>query len=164
MTENLLKATLNQEHTGWDYQSAKNLLRASAIPIDFWEGLITADNRHLKYECLKTKPAKWHVRPAKTQISLGIRPVWSKSVLSAWWKLGSLATHWAACENSDQTGRMPRLILTLRLAHIPLCWFWCEAAHIENNITNPSLLLGELRECWRILPPCWQSRWWYTGG
>ena len=26
---------------------------------------------------LTTKPTKWHVRPAKTQISLGIRPVWS---------------------------------------------------------------------------------------
>ena len=26
---------------------------------------------------LMTKPTKWHVRPAKTQISLGIRPVWS---------------------------------------------------------------------------------------
>ena len=34
------------------------------------------------------------VRPAKTQISLGIRPVWSESLLSAWRKLGSLATHW----------------------------------------------------------------------
>ena len=30
---------------------------------------------------LLTKPTKWHVRPAKTQISLGIRPVWSKSLL-----------------------------------------------------------------------------------
>ena len=29
--------------------------------------------------------------PAKTQISLGIRPVWSKSSLSAWRKLESLA-------------------------------------------------------------------------
>ena len=26
---------------------------------------------------LTTKPTKWHVRPAKTQISLCIRPVWS---------------------------------------------------------------------------------------
>ena len=26
-----------------------------------------------------TKPTKWHVRPAKTQVSLGIRPVWSVS-------------------------------------------------------------------------------------
>ena len=40
-----------------------------------------------------TKPAKWHVHPAKTQISLGIRPVWSESLLSAWRKLGFLATH-----------------------------------------------------------------------
>ena len=39
--------------------------------------------------------------PAKTQISLG---------RSAWRKLGSLATHWAHSEDSDQTGWMPRLI------------------------------------------------------
>ena len=58
---------------------------------------------------LMTKPTKWHVRPAKTQISLGIRPVWSESSLSAWRKLGSLATHWAHSEGSDQIGRMPRL-------------------------------------------------------
>ena len=38
---------------------------------------------------------KMSVRPAKTQISLGIRQVWSESSLSAWWKLGSLSTHWA---------------------------------------------------------------------
>ena len=59
---------------------------------------------------LMTKPTKWHVRPAKTQISLGIRPVWSESSLSTWRKLGFLATHWAHSEDSDQTGRMPRLI------------------------------------------------------
>ena len=50
------------------------------------------------------------VRPAKTQISLGIHPVWSESSLSAWRKLGPLATHWAHSEDSDQTLRMPRLI------------------------------------------------------
>ena len=33
---------------------------------------------------LTTKPTKWHVRPAKTQINLGIRPVWSESSLSTW--------------------------------------------------------------------------------
>ena len=57
-----------------------------------------------------TKPTKWHVRPVKTQISLGIRPVWSESSLSAWRKFGSLATHWAHSEDTDQTGRMPRLV------------------------------------------------------
>ena len=50
------------------------------------------------------------VRPVKTQISLGIRPVWSGSSLSAWRNVGSLATYWAHSEDSDQTGRMPRLI------------------------------------------------------
>ena len=50
------------------------------------------------------------VRPAKTQISLGIRPVWSESSLSAWRNLGFLATHWGHSKSSDQTGRMPRLI------------------------------------------------------
>ena len=60
--------------------------------------------------CLTTKLTKWHVHPAKTQISLGIRPVWSESLLSAWRKLGSLATHRAHSEDSDQTVRIPRLI------------------------------------------------------
>ena len=53
------------------------------------------------------------VRPAKTQISLGFRPVWSESLLSAWWKLESLATHWAHSEDSDQTGRIV-LVLSCR--------------------------------------------------
>ena len=51
-------------------------------------------------------PTKWHVRPAKTQN----RPVWSESSLSTWKKLGSIATHWVLREDSDQTGRMPRLL------------------------------------------------------
>ena len=59
---------------------------------------------------LMTKPAKWHVCPAKTQISLGIRPVWSVSSLSAWRNHGSLASLRAHSEDSGQIGRMPRLI------------------------------------------------------
>ena len=38
---------------------------------------------HCYMSRLVTKPTKWHVRPAKTQISLGIRPVRSESSLSA---------------------------------------------------------------------------------
>ena len=33
------------------------------------------------YGHLTRKPTKWAVRPAKTQISLGIRPVWSESAV-----------------------------------------------------------------------------------
>ena len=57
-----------------------------------------------------TKPTKWPLRPAKTQINLCIRPVWSESSLCAWTNIGSSATQWAHYEDSDQTGRMPRLI------------------------------------------------------
>ena len=45
---------------------------------------------------LMTKPTKWYVRPAKTQLSLTIRPVWSETSPSAWRKLGSLATECTA--------------------------------------------------------------------
>ena len=45
------------------------------------------------FEPRHEKTNKMTVRPAKTQISLGIRPVWSESSLSTWRKLGSLATH-----------------------------------------------------------------------
>ena len=55
----------------------------------------------------KTKPTNWHMRPAKTQISQGICPVWSESSLLAWRKLRSLVIHWAQSEDTDQT---PRLI------------------------------------------------------
>ena len=58
---------------------------------------------------LMTKPRKWYVRPAKIPISLGIRLVWSESLVSAWWKVGSLAAHKAHSEDSDQTGWKPRL-------------------------------------------------------
>ena len=57
-----------------------------------------------------SKQTKWHLRPGKTQISLGIRPVWSEFSLSAWRKLGSLPIHWAHIEDYDQTGQMSRLI------------------------------------------------------
>ena len=53
---------------------------------------------------------KWHVHPVKTQVSLGIHPVWLESLLSAWRNLGSLTTHWVNSEDADLTGWMPRLI------------------------------------------------------
>ena len=63
-----------------------------------------------KYKLRHDKTNKVSVHPVKTQISLGIRPVWSESSLSLWRKLGFLATKWALSEDSDQTGWMPRLI------------------------------------------------------
>ena len=56
------------------------------------------------------KPTKWLVRPAKTEISLGIRPVWSESSLCAQWVAKDPRFLYADNEDSDRTGRMPRLI------------------------------------------------------
>ena len=77
-----------------------------------------------------TKPTKWHVPPANTQISLGIRQIWSESSLSAWRKLGSLATHWAHSKDSDQTGQMPRLIWVFTGSTVILLLLWWGGSYI----------------------------------
>ena len=56
------------------------------------------------------KTNKMAVRPAKTQISLGIRPVWSESSLCAQWVAKDRSFLHADSEDSDQTGRMRWLI------------------------------------------------------
>ena len=56
------------------------------------------------------KTNKMSVRRAKTQISLGIRPVNSESSLCAQWVAKDPSFLHADSEDSDQTGRMPRLI------------------------------------------------------
>ena len=72
--------------------------------------------RSKKNEPRHDKTNKMSVRPAKTQISLGIRPVWSESSRCPVWSESSLCAQWVAkdpmllhadSEDSDQT--MPRL-------------------------------------------------------
>ena len=53
---------------------------------------------------LATKPTKWSVRPAKTQISLGIRPVWSESLMCAQLVAKDPSFLYADSEYSDQAG------------------------------------------------------------
>ena len=58
--------------------------------------------------CLMTKPTKW-LCPEKTQISLGIHLVWSESLLCNQWVAKDPSFLYADSQDSDQTGRMPRL-------------------------------------------------------
>ena len=67
------------------------------------------------------KTNKMTVRPAKTQISLGIRPVWSESSLCAQCVAKDPNSLHADSEDSD---------LSLRWAHRPFYWFCHEAAHV----------------------------------
>ena len=62
------------------------------------------------YEPRHDKTNKVSVRPAKTQISLGICPVWSESSLCAQWVAKGPSFLRTDSEDSDQIGRMPRLI------------------------------------------------------
>ena len=78
------------------------------------------------------------VRPAKTQISLGIRPVWTESSLSAWSKLGSLATHWMNGDDSDQTGRMPWLIWVFAGRTVTLLVLSCRGSFSEYVLPKPN--------------------------
>ena len=55
------------------------------------------------------KANKMTVHPAKTQISMGIRPVWSESSLCAQRVAKDLSFLHADNEDSDQTGRMPSI-------------------------------------------------------
>ena len=66
-----------------------------------------------------SKPRKWYVRPAKTQISLGIRPVWSVfdvHMKRAWVLSYPLSTQWRLWSD---------------WAHRSFCWLCHEAAHIS---------------------------------
>ena len=72
------------------------------------------------YEPPHDKTTKWHVRPAKTQISLGICPVWSESSLCSQWIAKDLIFLDADSKDSDPTGRMPRLIWSSLDAHVIL--------------------------------------------
>ena len=56
------------------------------------------------------KTNKMSVHPAKTKISLGIRPVWSESSLCTQWVAKDPSFLHADSKDSDQTGQMPRLI------------------------------------------------------
>ena len=57
-----------------------------------------------------TKPTKLLVRPVKTQISLGIHPVWSESSMCTLWVAKEQMLLHADSEDSDQTGLMSRPI------------------------------------------------------
>ena len=64
----------------------------------------------ITFEPPQDKTNQMTVCPAKTRISLGICSVWSESSLCTQWVAKDPSFPHADSENSDQTGRMPRLI------------------------------------------------------
>ena len=97
-----------------------------------------------RFELRLDKTNKVTVHPAKTQISLGIRPVWSESSLSAWRNLGSLTTHWSHSEDSDQTGRMPRLIWVFAGRTATLLVLSCRGSFLCFSFASPITICSGL--------------------
>ena len=136
-----------------------HIISCSLIPQQQSEG---QNNQEKDMNHLVTKPTV-SVRPAKTQISLGIRPVWSESSLSAWRKLGLLATHWAHSEDwSDWVDAQADLSLRWAHSHIVgfvtrrLIFLWKRAdiQGIKDDLSNLiDIIEGEtdLNQAWSSL-------------
>ena len=100
------------------------------------------------FSCVSTEMIQTNVHSLKTyvpvhdktnkmacmpsEISLGIHQS-DQSSLSAWRKLGSLATHWVHSKDSDQTGQMPSLIWVFagNFVGFVMCCFICYGYSFE---------------------------------
>ena len=70
----------------WSNSWCSQLWITKSLELSTWGKILSESNRIAlqlltKLSRCMTKPTNWHVRPAKTQISPGIRPVWSESSL-----------------------------------------------------------------------------------
>ena len=80
------------------------------------------------------KSNKMTVHPAKSQISLGIRPIWSESLLCAQWVAKDPSFLHADSKDWPDWG-VAQADLSLRWAHMPFCWFCHDAAHFFFGFT-----------------------------
>ena len=71
----------------WKYNMSLKILTSKEMALLKLNNVVLLQNgskgRNWKLSRLMEKATKWPLRPAKTQISLGIRPVWSESSLCA---------------------------------------------------------------------------------
>ena len=104
-------------------------------------------NNRKKREPRHDKTNKMCVRPAKTQISLGIRPVWSESSLCTQWIAKDPRFLHADSEDSDQTWQMPRLIWVFAGRTVTLLILSCRGPHL-TCFNFPVVKVG-LRVCRR---------------
>ena len=90
---------------------------------------VSYKHRRNEMSRLMTKPTKWPVHPVKTQISLGIHPVWSESSLCTQWVAKDPRFLHADSEDwSDWADAQANL--SPRWVHRPFCCFCHEAAQI----------------------------------
>ena len=79
------------------------------------------------------------MRPAKTQVSLGICPVWSESSLCAQWVAKDPSFLHVGREDSDQTGQMPRLIWVFVGRTVTLLVLSCGGSYLLTSDSNMTI-------------------------
>ena len=92
------------------------------------------------------------VRQVKTQISPGICPVWTESLLCAQLVAKGLRFLHVDSEDSDQTGWLPRLIWVFA-GRTLTCWFCHVSAHLWSfylNLTNKRRRKVIIRRLWLL--------------
>ena len=117
-------------------------------------------NTQSRHEPRHDKTNKMAVRPAKTQISLGIYPVWSESSLCAQWVAKDPRFLHADSEDSDQTGRTPRLIRVFAGRTLTLLVLSYRGSHyspgeyFDNRITiskrNYAVVFWAIEQLWDV--------------
>ena len=91
-------------------------------------------------------PSKVH--PTKTQISLGIRTIWSV-FLSTWKNFTSLAIQNVHNEDSDQTKQIGRLVQIFPGTHVWRYTFWlCSSHNADTHLHIQNLCDGQHQQKW----------------
>ena len=106
---------------------------------------------NLLYEPRHDRTNKVTARPAKTQISLGVRPVWSAFSLCAQWVAKDLSFLHPDSEESDQTGRMPRLIWVFAGRTLTLLVLSCRGSYFPEALRWVYTIKVNLVKVWPSL-------------
>ena len=93
------------------------------------------------------KTNKMSVRPAKTQTSLGIHPVWSESLLCTKWVAKDPRFLHVDSEDIDQTGWMPRLIWVFAGRTVTLLVLSCCGSYLLRKVTSITTYLRIVSLC-----------------
>ena len=80
-------------------------------------------------------PTMWYVRPAKPQISLRIRAVWSEPLLVAWVFYDCLATDWTPFGVFKLNMRLQRIVRVYTCQNVKLLEISCTGPIIKQLLT-----------------------------
>ena len=136
-------------------------------------------------QCMRF-PAMWFVRPAKSQISLRIRAVWSEPLLVAWILYDSYATDWTSFGVSKLKMMLHGLIWVYTCQNTTLLEITCHGSHVilisrpvqekfwnlipieywlKNTPNHPAFLRGWNIWRWNVsgekppIKPCLKKEW-----